>query len=569
VGADPYARRAAAAILAVMGLQVLFLLVGCDWDFCGDEAEYWSWSRRLDWSYYTRGPLIAWVIRLGTEAFGRLSLAITDSLMFAARLPAVLLGGLTAWGIFRLAELTTGSRRAGMFAALLLPAVPVFAIGGVIITSDTPLVCCWTWGAVWALRAIRSDDLRLWLLAGVIGALGVLAKYSVLALPAAIGLYLLLSPRDRRHLIRPGFWTMAGLTVVLGLTPIVAWNAAHGWAGAGQLADRVGLSDRATWGSLGPVLTFLGAEAAVLGGVWWVAGIAALAAAIRDVRGKSDPSSTDAGRDGNLYLLCLWGVIWCACLAASVLGETEANWMAPGYVSLIVLIGRRMGDIFAGGGRRARAYGAAWCVSITLVVAVHHTDWFYPVLARYVPAPTERWAAPLRVYDVTARMRGHQELARAVERKLEALRAEGASPFVVTPTYALTSTLEFYLPGHPETYCLSWNFGMTADPVNQHDLWHPNPRNDAGPFLGRSLVVVEDANMPPSYSTHLVDKHVVGRGEPIERVEVKEHGVIVGAWDITVCHDYRGIGDYRQNGPYRLSDPRSRKVRWPKGSKRA
>ena len=39
--------------------------------------------------------------------------------------------------------------------------------------------------------------------------------------------------------------------------------------------------------------------------------------------------------------------------------------------------------------------------------------------------------------------------------------------------------------------------------------------------------------------------------EPIERIEVKEHGVIVGAWDITVCHDYRGIADYRQNAPYR------------------
>jgi hypothetical protein len=175
----------------------------------------------------------------------------------------------------------------------------------------------------------------------------------------------------------------------------------------------------------------------------------------------------------------------------------------------------------------------------------------------------------MRLIDVTARMRGHQELARAVQRKLEALRNTGASPFVITPTYALTSTLEFYLPGQPETYCLSWNFGMTPDPVNQHDLWHPNPRNDPAPFLGRSLVVVEDANMPPSYSTHLRNKRVVDRIEPIERIEVKQHGVTVGAWDLTVCHDYRGIADYRQNAPYRASDPRSRKVRWPKGSKRS
>ena len=234
--------------------------------------------------------------------------------------------------------------------------------------------------------------------------------------------------------------------------------------------------------------------------------------------------------------------------------------MAPGYVAVVVLIGWRMARIFAVGGARARVYGAAWCVALVAVVAIHHTDWFYPIVARYVPAPSGRWAAPLRLWDVTARLRGHQELARAVAARVNALRAQGDSPFVVTPTYALTSTLEFYLPGHPETFCLGWNFGMTPRPVNQHDLWHPNPRNDPAPFLGRPIVMVEDANMPPSYAVLLHDKRVVGRLEPVERVEVRERGVLVGAWDITVCHDYRGIAGYKQNPPWRPGEARARRA---------
>ena len=55
--------------------------------------------------------------------------------------------------------------------------------------------------------------------------------------------------------------------------------------------------------------------------------------------------------------------------------------------------------------------------------------------------------------------------------------------------------------------------------------------------------------MPPSYATHLLHKDVVGRIEPVERVEVRERGVIVGAWDITVCRDYHGIAGYQQNPP--------------------
>ena len=27
-----------------------------------DEAQYWLWSRTLDWGYYSKPPMIAWLI---------------------------------------------------------------------------------------------------------------------------------------------------------------------------------------------------------------------------------------------------------------------------------------------------------------------------------------------------------------------------------------------------------------------------------------------------------------------------------------------------------------------------
>ena len=550
---DQYGRWSLAAIWAVMLCQVVFLVVGCDWDFCNDEAEYWAWSRRLDWSYYSRGPLIAWLIRLSTALLAGMSVKLTGSLMLAARLPAVLLGGLTAWGVFRLGSLTTGAHRPAMMAVLLLPAIPILAIGGVVITSDTPLVCCWTWAAVWTYRAVHSDDVRAWIFAGLIGAMGVWAKYSFLAFLASIGLFLLLSPAHRRYLTRPGFWAMSLAGAGLGLSPILIWNASHGWAGAGQLADRVGLSSRATWASIWPVLTFLGGDAAALGGIWWVAGIAAIGGALRQViRGAKSVETVGTGelapgnRSGLIYLLCLWGVVWTACFAASLMGETEANWMVPGYISLVILIGMRVDQVFERGGARKWIYASAWCLCVAAVIAIHHMEWFYPVIARYVPAPTGRWPVPLRLYEPTARLRGHQVLARAVQERVKALQAREASPFVLTPTYGLASTLSFYLPGQPETYCLSWNFGMTPQPVNQHDLWHPNPRHDPDAFRARAAIVVEDANMPPNWANHMFRKRVFGRLESTERVTVHERDVIVGAWDISICHDYQGIAGYKQ-----------------------
>jgi 4-amino-4-deoxy-L-arabinose transferase-like glycosyltransferase len=536
-----YGRWSLEAICIVMLCQVAFLLVGCDWDLCNDEAEYWAWSRQLDWSYWSRGPLIAWLIRLTTESLGGMSVKLTGSLMPAVRLPAVVLGGLTAWGVFRLASLTTGARRPAMMAVLLLPAIPVLAIGGVLITSDTPLVCCWTWAAVWIYRAVCSLRTRRWIAAGLIGALGVWAKYSFLAFLASVGLFLLFSPVYRHQLGRTGFWAMSLLCIGLGLAPILIWNATHGWAGAGQLADRVGLSSRATWASIGPVLTFLGGDFAALGGIWWIAGMAAVASALtrmmREARSghTGETEQPAAGiRSGVIYLLCLWGAVWIACLAASLLGETEANWMVPGYISLVILIGMRLDEVVARAGARKWLYAAAWFVSMCQVVAIHHMEWFYPVISRYLPEPTGRWPVPLRLYEPTARMRGHQVLARAVQERLEALRAGGEAPFVLTPTYALASTLSFYLPGQPETYCLSWNFGMTGKPVNQHDLWHPNPRHDPDAFRNRVAIVVEDRNMPPNWAKQMFRKKVFGRLDSIERVFAHEHGVTVGAWAISI-----------------------------------
>src|SRR4051812_19729143 len=52
----------------------------CPIDLSGDEAHYWDWSRQLDLSYYSKGPLVAYLIRASCAAFG--------DVMWAVRFPA-------------------------------------------------------------------------------------------------------------------------------------------------------------------------------------------------------------------------------------------------------------------------------------------------------------------------------------------------------------------------------------------------------------------------------------------------------------------------------------------------
>jgi hypothetical protein len=442
-----------------------------------------------------------------------------------------------------------------------LAAVPLFRVESVIMTDDSPLMCCWVWASVWSHRAIVRDDLRAWLFAGLLGAAGVLAKYTMLALPASVGLFLLTSSEARRQLRRPGFWLMAAACSA-GLIPIIAWNIRHGWVGAGQLFDRVGLAQGEHDAPILALVNFLGGEVLVLG-IWWLFGVLAIVSALTLVarrrvgppvlwRQKLVTRHEPGERAGLTYLLSLWVVVWSACAAASLAGESEANWAAPSYVAVVALIGWWLDRKIARSGPRARAvvakYSVAWALCMVLLMTLQHTEWLYPLLRSVVPQPTAKRPAPMHDLDATCKMRGYRDLAREVSKILAKARAEGLDPFIMTPTYPTCTALSFYLPGHPETFPLNYSTKGPTYPANQHDLWRPNPRLDPDAFHGRSAVIVHELN-EANFAHRLVHDDWFDPGTPTKRVVVTRHGVPVSAWGITILHHFRGNPELRTTPP--------------------
>src|SRR5437763_116151 len=102
---------AALLVLAAAAGHVAYLALACPLDLAPDEAHYWDWSRHLDWSYYSKGPLVAWLIRLSCSLFGPWSAALTGSEMLAVRLPAVVCGSLLLLSLYVLTVQVFGSDR--------------------------------------------------------------------------------------------------------------------------------------------------------------------------------------------------------------------------------------------------------------------------------------------------------------------------------------------------------------------------------------------------------------------------------------------------------------------------
>src|SRR5438067_536199 len=130
----PWRLLAGLLVLAAAALRLTYLASDCPLDLAPDEAHYWDWSRHLDWSYYSKGPLVAYLIRAGCALAGTWSQQLTASDMLAVRLPAVVCGSLLLVSLYILTAQVY--RREGLALAVVGAALtlPVVAVGSSVMT---------------------------------------------------------------------------------------------------------------------------------------------------------------------------------------------------------------------------------------------------------------------------------------------------------------------------------------------------------------------------------------------------------------------------------------------------
>ena len=182
-------------IAALFVLRVSYLAI-CPLELCPDEAYYWDWSRQLDWGYYSKPPMIAWLIGLATRLGGPSE--------FVIRLPATCLGTLGLWPVFTLGRGMFGAR-VGFWAAAAVAATPGLAAMSLLMTIDAPFLCAWAF-AVWCVWELLSgDDINPRWLPGAILAtgLGLLSKQTMVAIIPLTLLWLATHRPLRQHLRSP------------------------------------------------------------------------------------------------------------------------------------------------------------------------------------------------------------------------------------------------------------------------------------------------------------------------------------------------------------------------------
>jgi Dolichyl-phosphate-mannose-protein mannosyltransferase len=512
---------AAMLILGASAGRVAYLAHDCPLDLSSDEAHYWDWSRHPDWSYYSKGPLVAYLIRAGCAVAGPWAEASTGSLMPAVRLPAVLCGALLLTALYVLTVQVFRRETLAVAVVSLGLTLPVMAAGSTLMTIDAPYTCCWAWALVLAHRAVFRGARWAWPAAGLVVGLGILAKYTMVLFLPSVGLFLLAGREHRRLLLRPGFWVMSAVAAACCL-PILVWNLRNGWVTVYHVETLSGAEDQGIkWE--GPLHYFAG-QAALLLGFWFAVWLAAMAA--RNPLREADP--------GARYLWWTSAPMFLTFLGFSLRTDGgELNWPVTAYLSGLVLaadwLGRQLDSPRAWHRRLLTAATALVCVAgAAATVLAYRSDAAWPLLAPLVGAPSETDPFPLRRCDPTCRLRGWRALAAEVDRIRARLRAEGAEPVLAGSGWSLPGELGVYCAGHPQAYSLGLRMG---DRHSQYDLW-PNPITDGERFRGQTFLVVGGmtdeikAAFEEVWPTVFIKYHE--RGEPIT------------GWWLTICRGYRG-----------------------------
>ena len=376
----PYTTILFVFLLAISLFRFYYILSG-PLNLSPDEAHYWEWSRRLDLSYYSKGPMMAYLIYIGTAVFG--------DTVFGIRFMAVIFSLLSSVFLFILGK-SLVDERTGLFSAIVLQIIPLFSAYGILFTIDSPFTFFWILSLYLFLKALGENGLAdqspgethqtgkmvYWVLLGISIGLGLLTKYTMAFFYFSAFLFFLFA-RDQRKLFFTTGPYIAFISSLLIFSPVIIWNMQHDWvtfrhtAGQAHLAEGFQIS-------LNSLIEFIGSQLGVITPLLLILMLSAL----WRLRKK---------REGD-FLFWFAVPVLVFFVLKSIQGKVQANWAMPGYITGIIAFSAVYLKDFSSYGRGKKIFISLAILLSVATTAVAH----YPMMLQ-APSRSEPCCKALRL----------------------------------------------------------------------------------------------------------------------------------------------------------------------------
>jgi 4-amino-4-deoxy-L-arabinose transferase-like glycosyltransferase len=430
----------AAVFIARIGVMLVFVSGA---DLAGDEAYYWDWGRRPDWCYYSKPPMIGWM--MGVIGW------LTVNAEWGIRFAALLLGTVTLVIIHSIALRLFDARTAFLTAVLVLLTIANAGLN-LLLTIDAPLLLCWTLGLLlfWCAAEKPKDNLTWLALALVIG-FGTLSKQMMLAFPALMLVFAVVSPADRALLRNPRMW-LAILCGMAFIIPVLRWNQQHAWITLEHTKHHFDAAKLDFWDWLARTLENVGLQALIYTPVTFAALVAAMITAVKLRKQLTRPA---------LFVM-LASAPALACFALLALRQRiNPNWPATFFVPAFILAAAWLRGVAP---FKAHPGWERWSLRVggALVLIAH--------LALVIIFSTD-----LKGIDKLASIRGWNEAGIEAQEFLDLLPNK-ENTFVMALGHRYhAAEMAFYMPSHPRVY--RWEPSGAVQ--SQYEIW-PGPEERIG-----------------------------------------------------------------------------------------
>ena len=509
----PRTGRVLPFVLALAVTLTLVRLFFSAWLGLGDdEAYYWDWSNRFDWSYFDHPAMTAWLIKAGTTVFGQTPLGV--------RFFGVVCNALSGYLLWLLGKRMFGRETAAV-AALLYFVAPLFSVGGILMVPDAPMGTAWLAVALLFWTILERGDAagrKPWLLAGVALGFGFLSKYTILLLAGSVVLVLLSDREWRGYLLGGGFWSAVLVSAIL-CAPIIIWNLEYDWP-----SIKFHLHDRQTGGGGANVNRWI---------QFWVSQAAALSPGLFFLVLGTVFASLKRWADKRWRFLALISLPTLFLFFAQALyAEFKPHWTAPAYTTLFIGAAELLREGLGFKSPRMRAAGRATVWALTLVIVIplvtlFHVGTIWPVIPKVAKAvaPHAPWDIK---FDPTNDLYGWDAAVIEAKRIRSEFAARGEeAPFLSSSRYQLVAQIAFAAQERV------WRVSPTRD----HYTFTQTPA-EWKPLVGKSSIFITDNR----FERDPRGDNVFESCEERPKLEYRRQGgELARRFNIWVCRGFKGF----------------------------
>lgn len=404
-----------------------------------DESYYWDWSRHLDWGYFSKPPMVAWVIWVSTKIFG-----VSE---FAVRFPAVLSISIAGSFFYLLVRKYVTEIYLRVFYVFSFFVIPILTVYSFIMTIDPLLICFWIVAIYFLSNFIEKENLTNAFLTGLFVGLGLLTKQTMAVFLFLVFTYFLLFKREVFKKIN--FYYIFLIPMIM-IIPNIYWNYTHEFVMFKHTEEHFSREGF----SILKGLKLIGESAILYGPIILLFFIRSL----KDLRRIGSQS-------GCLNFLYINGVFLLLLWIVSFFVELNVNWILPFGISVFIYLILSQANSLT----FIKKLNFLFCLFFSLIILIfgYRADKF-----------------PDKAQEVLKKFKGWRELAVTVE------RIHDRNIPIVASSRDIASSLAFYLTHHPEIYVIR----NKPFPENQYHVWR-----DDRDLRGREVLWIQKGERFPSH----------------------------------------------------------------------